>query len=826
MASAKQLTLFECPTHRRSASDGAKRRRTDSPQNEEVGRSEIQTLQKNTIIVDHPTESTTIIVNDSCSLIVSLGGNGDLRHDRTQHADMEDAGDGHSEPSTSHMADGVPTDIAAGPGEAPVQPKVKFPTTLQGNKHRSFNSEWYKQYRCLEYSRERNAAYCYPCRLFTTGSGRYWETFTTNGFCDWKHAMGKDGIISCHDRCKTHMQAMVAWQEYTKNKASGTSIAHRLDSARSQLIAKNRHYLKTILQVLLVCSQQEIALRGHDESVKSRNRGNFLEILKLIASHDDIVKDRLVCRPRNAVYTSPIIQNELLHIMGEMVQSVICNKIQESGLFSILVDESKDCSKKEQLTLILRCIDPRESTIHEYFLTFVEATTLDAKSLTQYIVDTLKKHQLDLTCIISQGYDGASVMSGHCSGVQARFKEFAPHAIYIHCHAHVLNLVLVDSVKAVPDATLFFALLESLYVFLSTTKAHVIFLQKQKELHPDTQPRELQRLSDTRWACRYNAVNSICHTLDAILGTLEEIADDSDGMKATQATGLLLQVKSFKFLICLVTFDKVLSITKGLSDVLQSISLDLAKAADLVSGTIETLEDLRTDNYWDNLFAYAESVAELHGIDVTGPRPSRKRKLPSRLYEAVILESIGSSESLTTSQQFKVDLYYPILDAFLMELNQRFTERNVNIMRAIRACSPQCTQFLEPAQLQPLIDCYSLDCESLKMESALAKRTLVSKTMESVADVFKELSPLKEAFPTLLKLLQIALTICVSSASCERSFSALKRIKTYLRSTMHEERLVNLAVLSVEREISQTLNLESVIDKFSTLDKNRRIVLS
>lgn len=163
---------------------------------------------------------------------------------------------------------------------------------------------------------------------------------------------------------------------------------------------------------------------------------------------------------------------------------------------------------------------------------------------------------------------------------------------------HVLNLILVDSVKAVPGATQFFALLESLYVFLSTTKAHVIFLQKQKELHPDEQPRELQRLSDTRWACRYNAVNSTCHTLDAILGTLEDIAEDNE---ATQATGLLLQVKSFKFLLCLVIFDKVLSITKGLSDVLQSTSLDLAKAADLVSGTIETLEDLWTDNYWDCL---------------------------------------------------------------------------------------------------------------------------------------------------------------------------------------------------------------------------------
>ena len=92
------------------------------------------------------------------------------------------------------------------------------------------------------------------------------------------------------------------------------------------------------------------------------------------------------------------------------------------------------------------------------------------------------------------------------------------------------------------------------------------------------------------------------------------------------------------------------------------------------------------------------------------------------------------------------------------------------------------------------------------MEAVLAKHTRTKKTMECTADVLKELSPLKEAFPTLLKLLQIALTICVSTASCERSFSALKQIKTYLQSTMHEERLVNLAVLSVERKISRPLS--------------------
>ena len=43
---------------------------------------------------------------------------------------------------------------------------------------------------------------------------------------------------------------------------------------------------------------------------------------------------------------------------------------------------------------------------------------------------------------------------------------------------------------------------------------------------------------------------------------------------------------------------------------------------------------------------------------------------------------------------------------------------------------------------------------------------------------------------------------------------------------MDEDRLVNLAVLSVEREISQSLNLEDAVDKFCALDKNRRIMLS
>ena len=74
-------------------------------------------------------------------------------------------------------------------------------------------------------------------------------------------------------------------------------------------------------------------------------------------------------------------------------------------------------------------------------------------------------------------------------------------------------VVLVDCVKNNSHAFEFFSLVQSLYVFMSSSKAHVVFLEKQSELHEGKQVRQLQRLSDTRWACRYLALDVIASTL-------------------------------------------------------------------------------------------------------------------------------------------------------------------------------------------------------------------------------------------------------------------------------------------------------------------------
>ncbi|XP_060859153.1 52 kDa repressor of the inhibitor of the protein kinase-like [Metopolophium dirhodum] len=73
-------------------------------------------------------------------------------------------------------------------------------------------------------------------------------------------------------------------------------------------------------------------------------------------------------------------------------------------------------------------------------------------------------------------------------------------------------------------------------------------------------------------------------------------------------------------------------------------------------------------------------------------------------------------------------------------------------------------------------------------------------------------------YPNIYKLLQILATLPVSTASSERSFSSLKRIKTYLRNTMSEKRLNGLAMLSIHRSIS--VDAKEVLDELS-INKRR-----
>ena len=99
-------------------------------------------------------------------------------------------------------------------------------------------------------------------------------------------------------------------------------------------------------------------------------------------------------------------------------------------------------------------------------------------------------------------------------------------AIYVHSHAHILNLVLVDTFSKNTTARDFFGTVLSLYEFFSaSSKRHTIFMKAQEEInvpHPVT----LKRLSDTRWSCRVDSLRAIKASLSALINALEVVIEE------------------------------------------------------------------------------------------------------------------------------------------------------------------------------------------------------------------------------------------------------------------------------------------------------------
>jgi len=189
--------------------------------------------------------------------------------------------------------------------------------------------------------------------------------------------------------------------------------------------------------------------------------------------------------------------------MADLVRDQILDEVEESRFFSLSVDECKDVSKKQQISLTVRYYF--RGTIQECFLEFQAAAGLDAETLAKSVILSFNAYGLDLSYLVGQAYDGASVMSGKHKGVQQRLRSEVKYAYYVHCCAHRLNLVLVDACKSVREAREFFSLLEKLYVFASGSLMHIRWLEVQRRLYPSEPPRQLQRLCNTRWACRATA---------------------------------------------------------------------------------------------------------------------------------------------------------------------------------------------------------------------------------------------------------------------------------------------------------------------------------
>uniref|UniRef100_A0A1X7SJW7 TTF-type domain-containing protein n=2 Tax=Amphimedon queenslandica TaxID=400682 RepID=A0A1X7SJW7_AMPQE len=167
--------------------------------------------------------------------------------------------------TTTTSISNPPRDIAQSKGDPPKPTGIKFSLHLFGSSKRSFQASWYANFKWLEYFIERDAAFCYPCRFFGVSPN---PALVSTGFRDGKNAKGSTGILSTHhEKCSTHHDAILSWNLYKDTFVNNSSVAVHIERGRHRTIEDNRIYIKSIIECILFCCQQGLALRGHREVI-------------------------------------------------------------------------------------------------------------------------------------------------------------------------------------------------------------------------------------------------------------------------------------------------------------------------------------------------------------------------------------------------------------------------------------------------------------------------------------------------------------------------------------------------------------------------------
>ena len=564
--------------------------------------------------------------------------------------------------------------------EGPQQPILKcYDPKKFGSESfsRDFNPAWYKRYPWLSYNCETKTACCYPCQKYLNA-----HDFT---FDNWK----KIERLTKHHKSENHQTAMAKWIDSRANKKKNTSILSKLQESHKQYVKENRDYFKVIIECLMFTAQQNIAQRDHDEQRDSLsnssdvNRGNFLELIHLRCKDIAWLKDKLESQlQKHAQWTSPVIQNELLQIIADLIRERITNDVRTSGWYGIILDETSDISRTEQVSLCLSFA--LNGTKKEAFIGFYSTKSTEGEVLYELVKSAITELNLDLKNIVGKAFDGAANMNGVHKGLSTRMEECSPLGIYVHCYGHVLNLALQDTMTQIEPLRNALGTIQALYNFLEASpKRHALF--SDTEVQGEDLKLTLKSLSTTRWSCRWEAAKAVHGQMERIVKALLTLSSDKDPKTYSESRALLTAICDLEFVFGLCVLKVILSNTNSLCRYLQGKTVDVISARRNADLTIQTLRQCRSEESFKSVWQLASAMGLKMKNWLTNSqfelREARApRQTPSRRLQALVGEHAQRQTQLTPESHHRINTYYASIDKVLSELELRFSGNDQEIL--------------------------------------------------------------------------------------------------------------------------------------------------
>ncbi|XP_072366900.1 zinc finger MYM-type protein 1-like [Scyliorhinus torazame] len=427
------------------------------------------------------------------------------------------------------------------------------------------------------------------------------------------------------------------------------------------------------------------------------------------------------------------------------------------------------------------------------------------------IQQVLGEHKLSVENIRGQSYDNASNMKGLEKGLQALFKNINRYADYVPCAAHSLNLVGEKVVSTVLEVVDYFGILQELYVFFSGSPRRWGILNTQGNLHFS-----LKSLSVTRWPAHYEAVRAIKNGYMGILQTLKHIFKDSEEKPEYKriAKNLNHKLVKLEYAILTVVWEEVLERFNKISKKLQTPGCDVSEGYLLLSSLLSFVKELR-ENSADRI-AHCESEAKGLCEDITSSYSDASKRIVTRK----LSDGTSGIASLKGADKFRIEVLYQLYDCLIIQLRKRIDPYE-QIAKRFKFLSDLVNNSeIDEDSIKLIISYYKNDidrqivneCYQFKEYMDLRKSQNTEENAPSkmqCADVLQLICEqhLIEVFPSITTALKLYLTMPITSCEAERNFSKLSFIKNKFRSTMTEERLDSLCILSPENDIARKLSL-------------------
>ncbi|VEN56975.1 unnamed protein product [Callosobruchus maculatus] len=713
---------------------------------------------------------------------------------------------------------------------------IEFRSTERNGRHLT-SSMWYRTLANCErvkrswliYSKTKNAIICACCKIYQKPSSAATSALCSTGFINWKKVSER---LAEHEATQMHKECMIKWKTRLQQMKSCQGIDQDIERAIHTEKEKWRQILRIVMDAVLYLSTNCLSFRGSNETPSDLitqcpqpSQGNFLNLIALLAKHNSTLKFQLEHLKKGQVsYLSKTIQNEIIDIMAKTVRNSILNDIKEAKYYTIMFDCTPDVSHTEQMSQVIRYVKKTGNVceIKESFIDFIEVAGKTGEIICQQILEKLTVDALDIDQCRGQSYDNGSNMAGIYKGAQARIAERNELAEFVPCLAHSLNLVGVHSASSCQEAINLFGLIQKVYTFFVGSSTRWDIMKKYVKTN-------LKGCSQTRWSAKHVAVNALLNNLPKVAEALEEVKQTSHAPEAKYEAGYLLNaIKNFNFILNLTIWANILREINRVNIEIQKEDIILARSVALMDGLLKTLQKMRENpmEYW---IKEAAEVAAKTGVEPILQHkriPKRKKQFDETCEDEL--------QTLQPVQLFSKEIMM-VFDRTISEIKKRF----------------ECASMLN-SNFAFLNGYFILNMPIVELQKHGAdlarkyERDLNSVEFCQELYVFKEQAPLlfgsiekangfyllqqiyahdlQDAFPNICIALRIYSTLPTTSASCERSFSKLKLIKYYLRSSMSQERLSSLAILAIENRTAHEINYEEAIDLFAE-QKARRVKL-